>query len=506
MGSKVKIGQKLLAGVFVSTLFGFLVGCSISNSVDNKNETQSTILETPKPSTSAASTESSAKRTPTIVFTTGSDSTPTQTVTCVTTYSFKNFYNYNKQTLHTQQEIKYCNPLGYSLREIPLVFPFISKNETFTLSKLRLDSSETLENLAITENIEYLDLQKELIANQWVNIYIEYDLSIPMKAGTLGQMTNQTNFADWYPFIPPIDFQGNWIIHESSPVGEYLSYDRSDFMMEFSTNALKPFLIASNAIQTLENDTYKFELQNSRNLVFSLNSQFAKIEQDFGSFLVEGYVIDSDSEKGLVTINTIGKSILYFEELFGVPYSHKKITLVEGEFQDGMEYDGLFFLSRYYFDDYNGSFKNYLSLLSIHETAHQWWYGIVGNDQALEPWLDEALATYSEYLYVEEYHEDLRDWWWKYRVYTYGPSGNVAMTIYDQNNLRTYINAVYLNGAQFMQELRGALGDEIFFSRLQTYAEENQARFATTIEFKKSFTPEMNAWQSDLYSKYFLRK
>ena len=31
-----------------------------------------------------------------------------------------------------------------------------------------------------------------------------------------------------------------------------------------------------------------------------------------------------------------------------------------------------------------------------HEVAHQWWYGIVGNDQYTEPWLDEAFATYSQ--------------------------------------------------------------------------------------------------------------
>jgi Peptidase family M1 domain len=30
-----------------------------------------------------------------------------------------------------------------------------------------------------------------------------------------------------------------------------------------------------------------------------------------------------------------------------------------------------------------------------HEVAHQWWYGLVGNNQYLEPWLDESFAQYS---------------------------------------------------------------------------------------------------------------
>jgi hypothetical protein len=31
-----------------------------------------------------------------------------------------------------------------------------------------------------------------------------------------------------------------------------------------------------------------------------------------------------------------------------------------------------------------------------HETAHQWFYSLVGNDQARDPWLDEALATWAQ--------------------------------------------------------------------------------------------------------------
>lgn len=33
---------------------------------------------------------------------------------------------------------------------------------------------------------------------------------------------------------------------------------------------------------------------------------------------------------------------------------------------------------------------------AAHETAHQWFYSLVGNDQARDPWLDEGLATWPE--------------------------------------------------------------------------------------------------------------
>jgi hypothetical protein len=36
--------------------------------------------------------------------------------------------------------------------------------------------------------------------------------------------------------------------------------------------------------------------------------------------------------------------------------------------------------------------------VAVHETAHQWFYAMVGDSQALHPWLDEAFAQYSEQL------------------------------------------------------------------------------------------------------------
>ena len=37
-----------------------------------------------------------------------------------------------------------------------------------------------------------------------------------------------------------------------------------------------------------------------------------------------------------------------------------------------------------------------LERTTSHEVAHQWFYGLVGNDQGRDPWLDEGLATWAE--------------------------------------------------------------------------------------------------------------
>ena len=98
-----------------------------------------------------------------------------------------------------------------------------------------------------------------------------------------------------------------------------------------------------------------------------------------------------------------------------------------------------------------------VGLNDVHQTA-QIGISAVANDQALEPWLDEALCTYSEKLYLETYAPQAVDWWLQVRVLYYQPRGFVDDSIYNPRKeaqaYRAYRDAVYLNGALFLSDLR----------------------------------------------------
>jgi aminopeptidase N len=115
--------------------------------------------------------------------------------------------------------------------------------------------------------------------------------------------------------------------------------------------------------------------------------------------------------------------------------------------------------------------------------AHQWFYGLVGNDQLTQPWLDEAPAEYSAYLYYERYLPDDTDWWWFYAVDQWAPTGKIDNLIYVFRDNREYMDAVYRRGAQFMRDLRAAMGDPAFFGMLQEY----QRRFAYQLATSRDF-------------------
>ena len=70
------------------------------------------------------------------------------------------------------------------------------------------------------------------------------------------------------------------------------------------------------------------------------------------------------------------------------PYPWPRYTIVYAPdlTAGGIEYPTLSFIGG----------RRYLRVVVDHETAHQWFYSLVGNDEARDPWLDETLATWSQ--------------------------------------------------------------------------------------------------------------
>jgi len=179
------------------------------------------------------------------------------------------------------------------------------------------------------------------------------------------------------------------------------------------------------------------------------------------------------------------------------------LSVVQGDFNDGMEYSAFFFQSNGFYNTYDGTAKNYLTFVSAHETAHQWWFESVANDQAAEPWLDEMLATYSERIYYENVHPEAVDWWWLARMYDYSPNTWVDLPVNENTSERAYWGASYFHGAHFLEELRGRIGDEAFFAFLRDYRTQNAGKIATGDDFFRILRENTDADFSDLTEKYF---
>jgi len=112
-----------------------------------------------------------------------------------------------------------------------------------------------------------------------------------------------------------------------------------------------------------------------------------------------------------------------------------------------------------------------LQVLS-HEIGHQWFYSLVGNDQARDPWLDEGLATY-----VQDTADHLQGFFGRLRIPP-DAAGHVGapMTYWDGLPYVDYQAGVYLQGERAV----AGLGPQARVDcALRLYVAANAYRIAT---------------------------
>jgi hypothetical protein len=371
--------------------------------------------------------------------------------------------DYDRRHLAVTETITYTNRTGRPLTELLLLAEPNRQPGVFTLSDLRLADGRPIGGYRLQGGNLYLTLPAPLPAGGAVGVKASFEIDVPARPAPLGYTDRQLNLGDWYLFPPPYRPGQGWLAHEPAAVGEHLVCDLYDFQVDLQLAGPATSLdIAASAPARVQDGRSRYRLEAARSFALSAGPAYDTLRSSAGGVTVEAFIFPEHRAAGQAALKAAADAVALYGRLF-TPYPHGTLSLVEGGFPDGMEYDGLFFLGQEYFAAYDGTPRNYLTALSAHETAHQWWYGLMGNDPALEPWLDEAWATYSELLFYEAVHPDLVDWWWDYRVNRFDPAGWVDSTIYDFEGFRPYVNAVYLRGAQFLQLLRDSLGDQAFF-------------------------------------------
>ena len=377
----------------------------------------------------------------------------------------------------------------------------------FTLNEIRwADGSEVQGAVLEGESLSFPLREGGRLGERQI-LSLRYRLDLPAGKGPLNNTGRQMNFGDWYPFLPVYQEDSGWQVHPPAAAGEHLVYDLADY--DVTLRLAKPdpkWLVAASAPVESQGDGWHFSLPSARSFGFSVSDEYDVSETFVNGTRILSYAFPEHRAQSDVARDVTADALALFSESYG-EYPHATLSVVEADFPDGMEYDGLYFLGESYYRQYKGDPLSYLVAIAVHETAHQWFYGVVGNDPAIQPWLDEALATYSELLYYQRYFPEFTDGWWTFRVDPYRPSGWVDSTIYDHSSFRPYVNAVYLRGAEFLRDLRGAIGDEVFFKFLKDYAErgreQNPGSLATGELFLEVLSEHTDQDISNLIQEYF---
>lgn len=336
---------------------------------------------------------------------------------------------------------------------------------------VRLDGQPVRVTLVASDTAALLSLDHPLAPGEQVTVDLAFELQVSHSASLPSEVWTLGSF---FPMLA---------VHEASgwrlDVCEFcpdIVYSESGFY-EYTVTAPADWEVAATGeeVDIWENRdgtlTHVYEAGPVRDLALALSPEFHVQSQEAAGVVVSVYSLPDDPQAGeILTIATEAFSL--FNERFGpYPYSSLRLAAFSGPGMMGREYPGLIYLH------YRQS-DSLLGPLVAHEVAHQWWYGVVGNDVFTEPWLDEALAEYSAVLYLEkgagaeaaqQHLQKYEDQITRLRVIEWDerPVGSPVWAFAPRGE--DYLDIVYAKGAVFMNALRQKIGDEAFFAGWRAY-------------------------------------
>ena len=291
---------------------------------------------------------------------------------------------------------------------------------------------------------------------------------------------------------------GEWRTDDYSPIGDPFVSACANFHV--SLDAPEGFMPACSAALTKEKDgLWRGDLPAARDLALCVYERTAVAKGKSGNTLILSYA-DTEAEAKRA-LDDAKKALQTFSALYG-EYPYPTLSICQADFPfSGMEYPALCMIGK---DQYATDKADSLELTVAHETAHQWFYALVGSDQALSPWQDEALCEYAVLRYVlKRYGQSSFEALKYYRVdapmmENIPGSLTPGSPISYYSNYQDYRTIVYGRGAALLLALDEFLpkGTDDF---LETYVKTFAFQYVTRPQFESflnSYSGRYSGWDT----------
>lgn len=479
---------------FIISLFAIILilTCTACNSQDNLNEISSN-LSTYNIDIVFDSSSMSAKCSETIVYVNNTDDILRE----IKFHLYPQFFEEGATDCilsSTKYNSAYPNGMSYAI---------------FDVTRVQVDSADTIVLYeGEHDGILNVGLNNSLIPEELVEITIDFEFTLPNCCHRFGYGDDTINLGNFYP-IACVYENGSFNINPYNANGDPFYSDMANYSVNLTCD--NDFVVASTGekIITTKGDTANYTIVQKavRDFAIVMSEKFKIKTEKYDNTSIEYYYYDDINADRSLQAGV--DSIRTFSKKFG-SYPYSTFSIVKNDFvHGGMEYPTLIMIS-----DAIDNQDDYMNVI-IHETAHQWWYGIIGNDEYTHPWLDEALTEFSTVLfydYNEGYnlsHEDMinasKENYTLFITVYKDVLGNIdtsmrAVSEYDTEPEYTY--CTYVKGVLMFESLYSLVGEKDFINSLEAYYQQNKYTNATPEDLIACFELECDTDFSSFFSSW----
>ncbi len=333
-----------------------------------------------------------------------------------------------------------------------------------------------------------------------IKIEMEWKVLIPRLEYRFGSNNTIYMLGNFYPTLNVLA-QDGWHNAYNSNFGDPFCFHSADYLVTLNIPSGYNYVSTGKTTDAQAEDNgrelYLIQAENARDFCLLVMYDYTEIEQKIKNTVVKCYFPGNYKQPAEQILKQSVRVLDYYSCKFGsYPYSEFKTVIVPMQGFHGMEYSGVIFLQDEMLQSTSQQQRSQFIL--AHEIAHQWWYGMVGNDQLQEPWLDEGLANWSAYQFLHE----MQDQALPVPAKTNKPV-NLGKSLAQMHSQQDYYLTAYRGGEVFWFELEEQLGHDKVIRVLRHYLSEYKNKIATTPELINIIKDESDENMDDFFSRWF---
>ncbi len=351
----------------------------------------------------------------------------------------------------------------------------------------------------------HIFLPEKVSPGEAITIRLEWEVQLPEIILRTGYVDQFHMVGQWFPKIAMLEENGSWAHFPLHPLSEFyanfgdydVSIDVPEDYFVAATGKIVEQISASNRKQ------FRFVQENVHDFVFGTWNKFKKSQSSIDEKTITFFYPSDESISSQIELKTLQWSLPLFEKEYG-KYPYKQLTVVhppnEARESGGMEYPTLITTGENFFSSLIGF--RFIEQVTVHELAHQWFYGIIASNENAFPFLDEGLTTFAEMnalgsrLGMGSFFDRLgfkvsMESIYRYNAVHSNSSIPILQSAFQFRNGFDYGSLVYSRFAILLQTFGNVYGREKLRRALNHYAEQNRFKHPGPSDFFKEISCEM---------------